>query len=345
VRSTSWHDIRVQASQKPARIILADGDDPRVVEAAARAVDDRVADPVLIGKRSRIEPLWKKYSSIPEFPYIDPDEFPCPKRDRFSDKLQNLPKYKSLSKSEALERLKDPLILGCLYLHCGLADGFVGGATRTTAETLRAVFSIVGLAHETTTLFGFFLIEKRLETGTNPFILLADCAVIPDPTPKQLANIAIGAASAFEYFTKDTARVAVLSFSTKGSADHPMVQKVQEAVALARQKAPDLTLEGEWQADTALDLASAQMKGVGGSLMAGRANVLVAPDLNSGNIAYKLVQRVGGCRSVGPILWGTALPANDLSRGCSSEDVLDMLALTSLQARKTMTLEKPTYAR
>jgi phosphate acetyltransferase len=122
-----------------------------------------------------------------------------------------------------------------------------------------------------------------------------------------------------------------------------MVKKVQEAVALVRKNAPGLTLEGEWQADAALDLASAQIKGVGDSPMAGQANVLIVPDLHSGNIAYKLVQRLGGCRSVGPVLWGTALPANDLSRGCSSEDVLDMLALTSLQARKTMPLEKPRH--
>jgi phosphotransacetylase len=188
VRSISWHDFRAQAGQKPARIVLADGDDPRVVEAAALAADGRVAEPVLIGRRSRIEPLWKKYSSAPEIPYIDLDEWPDAERGRFADELRRLNKYKSLSKSEAEARLKDPLILGCLYLHCGLAGGFVGGATRTTAETLKAVFSIIGLAHGTTTLFGFFLIEKRAEAGANPFVLLADCAVTPDPSAKQLAT-------------------------------------------------------------------------------------------------------------------------------------------------------------
>jgi len=341
----SWHDFRVRASQNPGRIVLADGEDPRVVEAAARAVEGRVADPVMVGKHSRIAPLWRKYSSAPAVPCIDLEAFPGPERDCFIDELRRLAKYKALSKSEAEERLKDPLILGCLYLRRGMADGFVGGSTRTTADTLRAVFSIVGLARGSETLFGFFLMEKRSTTGTNPFVLLADCAVTPDPSPKQLANIAIGAAAAFEYFTEESARVAVLSFSTKKSADHPMIAKVQETVALARQKAPGLVLEGEWQADAALDLATAQMKGVGDSPVAGQANVLIAPDLNCGNIAYKLVQRLGGCRCVGPILWGTARPANDLSRGCSSDDVLDMLALTSLQIRKTMPVEKPTYAR
>jgi phosphate acetyltransferase len=223
-------------------------------------------------------------------------------------------------------------------------QGFVGGATRTTADTLKAVFSIVGLGPDTTTLFGFFLIEKHNHNGKNTLVLLADCAVTPDPSPKQLANIAIGAAAAFEYFTGDSARVALLSFSTQGSAEHEMVKKVQDAMRIAKEKAPELVLDGEWQADAALDLATAKIKGVGTSPMAGQANVLIAPDLNCGNVAYKLIQRVGGCRSVGPVLWGTALPANDLSRGCSAEDVVDMLALTTLQTQKTRTLEKSTNA-
>jgi len=256
----------------------------------------------------------------------------------------SLSKFKSLSAAEADDRLKDPLTLGCLLLRTGQVDGFVGGATRTTTDTLKAIFSIVGLASGSTTLFGFFLIEKRAQDGGNPLILLADCAVTPDPSSKQLANIAIGAAAAFEYFTGDAARIALLSFSTRGSADHVMVKKVQEAVQMARAKAPALAIEGEWQADAALDLTAAKMKGVADSPLAGQANVLIAPDLNSGNISYKLVQRIGGCRSVGPVLWGTALPDNDLSRGCSSEDVVDMLALTVLQTRKAMPMENPTHA-
>jgi len=324
-------------------LALADGHDPRVVEAAARAQAERIADPVIIGARSTVEPLWKSFSST-RVPCLDPEELSPADRTRLARELLTLRKFKSLSPAQADERLNDPLILGCLLLRTGQADGFVGGATRTTADTLKAVFSIIGLAPETMTLFGFFLIEKNKAGGKNPLILLADCAVTPDPSAKQLANIAIGAAAAFEYFTEDAAHVALLSFSTHGSAEHDMVKKVQDAVRLAREKVPALVLDGEWQADAALDPLSAQMKGVGDSPMAGQANVLIAPDLNCGNIAYKLIQRVGGCRSVGPVLWGTARPANDLSRGCSTEDVLDMLALTTLQTRKTLPLENSAYA-
>jgi len=343
MKTISWRDFRIQASRKPARIALADGDDPRVVEAAARALTDGIAAPLLIGSRSRIEALWKSYTKA-QVPCLDSQELTAEERARFSRELLALRKFKSLSPTEAEDRLKDPLILGCLLLLTGKVEGFVGGATRTTADTLKAVFSIIGLAPKTSTLFGFFFIESRALGENPPLVLLADCAVTPDPSSKQLANIAAGAADAFHFFTGDSARVAFLSFSTKGSAEHAIVKKVQDAVRMAREKTPDMALEGEWQADAALDLATARMKGVGESSMAGRANVLIVPDLNCGNIAYKLIERLGGCRSVGPVLWGTALPANDLSRGCSMEDVLDMLALTTLQARKTSPLEKSAYA-
>jgi phosphate acetyltransferase len=318
--------------------------DPRVVEAAAMAQKNHIADPVLIGPRAQVQTLWKKFSPSSQAPCIDPADLPAEDSSRFAQELNKLLKFKSLSTSEAAERVKDPLIFGCLYARCGLADGFIGGAARTTGDTLKAVFSVIGLAPTTTTLFGFFLIERQGAPDDSPLVLLADCAVTPDPSSKQLANIAIAAADAYHTFTGTEAKVAMLSFSTNGSAAHAMVDKVKQAVVMAREKAPDLCIEGEWQADAALDLLSARMKGVGNSRMAGQANVLIVPDLNCGNIAYKLLQRLGGCRAVGPILWGTALPANDLSRGCSTEDVLDMLALTTLQAKKTNVLEKPAHA-
>ncbi len=194
-------------------------------------------------------------------------------------------------------------------------------------------------------MFGFFFIQNRSSSDSS-LVLLADCAVMPDPSPKQLANIAIGAADAYAYFMSEKAKVAFLSFSTQGSAEHPMVDKVREALTMTRAKAPELQAEGEWQADAALDSLSAEIKGVGKNPIAGRVNVLIAPDLNCGNIAYKLVQRLGGCRAVGPAFcWGTALAANDLSSGCTMEDVVDMLALTTLQARKAKKMETPAHAR
>jgi phosphate acetyltransferase len=217
-------------------------------------------------------------------------------------------------------------------LKSGKADGFVGGATRTTADTLRAVFNVIGLAPRASTLFGFFLMENR--AGEAPsLILLADCAVVPDPSAKQLCNIAVGAAEAFRCVLNDSPRVALLSFSTLGSASHPFADKVREALEKAQAKAPGVSFAGEWQADTALDPFTAGVKGAGNSPMAGKANVLIVPDLNTGNIAYKLAQRLGRIRAVGPVLWGTAQPANDLSRGCSPDDVIDMAALTALQAQ------------
>jgi phosphate acetyltransferase len=317
VRATTWQDFRAQAARDPARIILADGDDPRAIQAASMARSQKCAEPILLGKK------------------------PLQNKEHWIQSLASLPKFKTLSRSELEARVQDPLILGCLMLREGQADGFIGGATRTSADTVRAVFSIIGLAPKATTLFGFFMIEAH----DGRLVLLADCAVVPDPSPKQLANIGIGAARAYEFFTGKPAKVAYLSFSTLGSAEHPFVDKVRLALKMAQEREPSILMAGEWQADAALDSFSAHIKGVGDSSMAGQANVLVAPDLNCGNIAYKLIQRLGGCRAVGPILWGTALPANDLSRGCSAEDIVDMMALTTLQVQQAKVLEKPSHVR
>lgn len=313
-----WHEFRQKASRDTKRIVLADGHDERAIQAAQEATKQKIAEPILLTPSSLTKDNEEKFLSL----------------------LISLPKFKTLTTAEARERLKDPLVLGCLYVKAGLADGFVGGATRTTGDTLRAVFSIIGLAPKTSSLFGFFLIENRTAKD-NSVVLLADCAVIPEPSVKQLAQIAIGGAEAFEFFTAQTPRVAFLSFSTKSSAEHEKVAMMKQALETARVKAPHIQMDGEWQADAALDLFSARIKGVGQSPMAGKANVLVVPDLNCGNIAYKLVQRLGGCRAVGPILWGPAQPANDLSRGCSAEDILDVIALTTIQAQARIPMGAP----
>lgn len=317
MKPISWDFLREQAARQPARMVLADGDDPRAQEAARRAVQLKIADPVLL----RTTAVDKKAD--------------------FTQALMQIPKFQKLTMAEAEERVKDPLIRGCLMLRDHQVEGFIGGATRTTADTLRAVFSVIGLAPKTSTFFGYFLIEAR----DGRFVILADCAVIPEPSPKQLSQIALGAADAYRSLTGEAPKVAFLSFSTHGSAEHPLIDRVRQAVVMARQKAPDVQIEGEWQADAALDAFSAKIKGVGNSPVAGLANVLVAPTLETGNIAYKLVQRLGACRAVGPVLYGTAQPAHDLSRGCSAEDILDLMALTSVQVQKSKLQEKLAHAR
>lgn len=328
-----WQTFREKASKSPRKLVLADGEDPRVIEAAARAANEEMALPVLVGRRAQVETTWRSFSSKP-LETLDVDTLSRDQKDLFLRTLAGLPKFKDLTPEDHAAKLQDPLVLGCLALRLKQVEGFIGGAARTTTDTLRAAFSIVGLRHGVATLFGFFLIEKQAaKEDEQPLVLLADCAVIPDPSVKQLSQIGIFGAQAFQFFTGDDPRVAFLSFSTHGSAEHPFVDKMRQALAMAREKAPALVADGEWQADAALDMLTARIKGVNASPMAGRANVLVVPDLNCGNIAYKLVQRLGGCRAVGPVLWGMAQPANDLSRGCTAEDVLDMMALTSLQAQ------------
>ena len=334
-----WQTLREKAARSPRKIILSDGEDPRVIEAAARALNERIALPVLVGNRRKIELAWRNFSSVAA-DILDPANLDPAQKDAFLTTLAGIGKYKTLSSGELRARLQDSLISGCLALRLKQADGFIGGAARTTADTLRAAFSIIGLRHGVSTLFGFFLLENQQPTeGADAVVLLADCAVIPEPSAKQLSHIGVQGARALALFTGLEPKVAFLSFSTQGSAEHPSVDKMRQALSLAREKAPDVKMEGEWQADAALDRFTAAIKGVGNSPLAGKANVLVVPDLNCGNIAYKLVQRLGGCRAVGPVLWGLNQPANDLSRGCSVEDVLDMMALTAIQAQMMPALE------
>jgi phosphate acetyltransferase len=334
VGTSPWQTFRQKASKSPCKIVLADGEDPRVLQAAANAVQSRVAIPVLVGKSAVIRERWSTFARSAPPEILDIERCGDAQREAYASTLRGISKFKSLTAEEAAQKLSDPLVLGCLALRRGEVDGFIGGATRTTSDTLRAVFSIIGLIPHHPALFGFFLIEGRASEGSAArVVLLADCAVIPEPSVKQLALIGTEGAEAFRFFMQEAPRVAFLSFSTAGSAEHPFVDKVRQAAEMARTRAPQLPIEGEWQADAAVDSFTAGIKGVGSSSMAGQANVLVVPDLNCGNIAYKLVQRLGGCRAVGPILWGTAQPANDLSRGCSAEDVLDMMALTVLQSQ------------
>lgn len=328
-----WQNFRRRAAEPLRRIALADGADDRAVQAAVYAVREGMAAPLLLGPALPIEEAWKRHGGKGPAPLCDPRSLPPGDVERYTNMLLGLPKFKACAPAEARRRLEDPLVLGNAMLRAGDADGLLGGATRTTTDTLRAVLSITGVSPRVGSLFGFFLLSPRPSHAQAPScVMLADCAVMPEPSAKQLAGVGVHAAQAYRFFTGNEPRVAFLSFSTAGSARHAKADFVREAVRLAREKAPDLPIEGEWQADAALDPFSAGIKGVGSSPMAGKANVLIVPDLNTGNIAYKLAQRLGGIRAVGPVLWGAARPANDLSRGCSAEDIIDLMALTALQA-------------
>lgn len=324
--------IIANAKANKQRIVLPEGTEERTVKAADQLLGEGVADIILIGNPQEIKNLANsfKLSNIDKAIIVDPKN--NPKKEEYTNLLFELRKAKGMTLEQASALAENPLYLACLMIKNGDADGEIAGAQNTTGNVLRPALQIIKTAPGISVVSGAFLMfTKAKQYGKDGLLVFADCAVTPNPTADQLSQIAVASAHTAKALVGEEPRVAMLSFSTKGSAKDPLADKVIEATELAKKLAPSLQIDGELQADAALVSSVASSKAPG-STVAGKANVLVFPNLEVGNIAYKLVQRLGDAEAVGPILQGMAAPVNDLSRGCSVDDIYKMVAITANQA-------------
>ncbi len=328
-----FEKLTAKAKASRQRIVLPEGTEPRTLTAADRLIADDIAEIIIIGDPKEIlaQAESLNLTNIGKATIVNPaDEKVI---DKYAPLFFELRKSKGISMEDARKTAANPLYLGCLMIKSGDADGQVAGAQNTTGNVLRAAFQVIKTKPGINVVSGAFVMVLPEDSpyGTNGLLIFADCAVIPNPTAPELAQIAVSAAQTARDIAGMEPRVAILSFSTKGSAKHEMVDKVIEATKIAKEMAPNLALDGELQADAALVPSVAKSKAPG-SDVAGTANVLVFPSLEVGNIAYKLVQRLGGVEAVGPVLQGLAAPVNDLSRGCSPDDIYKTVIITCNQA-------------
>jgi phosphate acetyltransferase len=324
--------IKENARLHRQRIVLPEGHEERTLKAADLVIQEGLADIIILGNKEDVLKHAQDLSlkNLERATIIDPKT--SAKREEYANLMVELRKSKGLTKEEALELLNNPLYFSTVMIKRGEADGEVAGADNATGDVLRPAFQFVKTLPGITVVSGAFLMfMKDKEFGDDGLMVFADCAVHPNPTDKELAEIAVATARTTRAIARIEPRIAMLSFSTKGSAQHEMVDKVVKATEIAKSMDPTLKIDGELQADAAI-VESVGLKKAPGSPIAGKANVLIFPSLESGNIAYKLVQRLAHAEAIGPVLQGMAAPINDLSRGCSVNDIVELIAITANQA-------------
>jgi phosphate acetyltransferase len=323
--------IYAKAKAARKRVVLPEADDVRTVAAAQKIVEQGLAQVVLVSEEDKIAAACKQAGAdVSGCRIVDPVKSPL--RAEYAKAYYELRKQKGVTEEQAYEIVADPLQFGCMMVYSDEADGQVSGATHSTADTVRPALQILKTAPGCKLVSSFFvMIVPNCEYGENGVLLYADSGLVINPNPEELAEIAIQSAKTMRTLLEFEPRVAMLCFSTKGSASDPIAQKVIEATKIAKERAPELLIDGELQGDAALVEWIGQKKAPG-SPVAGRANVLIFPDLNSGNICYKLTERLAKAEAYGPILQGLRKPVNDLSRGCDVEDIVNVAAITAVQA-------------
>ena len=324
---SALEDIRAASRAARPRIVLAEGEDPRVVEGAAKAVRERLAEVVLLGSSSKTGALLGEAGMRDAIEIRDPAS--SEQLDAYAQAYFEMRKHKGINSAAARQAVAAPLGFAAMSVRQGHAEGTIAGAVATTRDTVRTAIQVIGKSPESKVVSSYFLMLLG-EPFSRP-VIFADCGLIIMPTAEELASIAIASARSLTEMTGLEPKVAMLSFSTMGSAEHESVSRVRDAVSIVRERNPDLIVDGEIQFDAAVAHDVAARKAPG-STLEGQANVFVFPNLSAGNIGYKIAQRIGGATALGPILQGLARPANDLSRGCSSDDVYKMIAITGAQA-------------